>query len=154
MGNRKAALDKLSDFLESKDDSTFRNQILLISADNSAFENQKLTGVLRSSEISIQNAQLNARILGLLDLFQAKYKHAISTPKENATTIDKKDISELEISGLRNTEKLLLEKLEHFRNEALLAVDPNIKFSLEKSVAEYEARILDIRSKIEALGKE
>jgi len=73
--------------------------------------------------------------------------------KEDIPTITPSPLSDdtnrrLELEGLRDTEKLLIEKYNMFRQQAAISSDAGQKFSLKKQLEEIDKELADVREKI------
>lgn len=56
----------------------------------------------------------------------------------------------LQRESLRRQEALLQDKLNHFEEELITAIDPSIKFYLTKQIEDIQQKISDIRSKLQS----
>ena len=61
---------------------------------------------------------------------------------------EKEKIESLDCKGLRETEFIYVEKLNHLRKERAITADASIKFELKKEMKEAEIELDDIRAEM------
>jgi len=95
-------------------------------------------------------AQKSIENEGHTPLAEAPEKEDIPTITPSPLTDDTN--RQLELDGLKSTEKLLIEKRNMFQQQAAISSDAGQKFALKKQLEEIDQELADVRGKIGEIG--
>jgi hypothetical protein len=132
----KEAIQLVSDELANQSNTDYFNTIVVISGDNSSLEQDKLAGILRPDDESVRRARITNRFLGFLDQMNADGIKLGEAQKLDNTPTNK----EL-CAHYSDLTKTLTEKVIFLKKEFTVAVDPNIRFQLSKTLEETEVEL-------------
>lgn len=114
---------------------------------------QMLTDQIGFTEANKIYSRVLSALLDLLELLKEEDVRLDKPKEEEEHTSDTpSSISDLERQGLENQLQILTEKMNFFKEEALLASSPEVKFGLKKRVQDMEAQITKIKQRLTANG--